>query len=124
MAGEMTAASGGAISAAARDLDMVQFAIECLLDAPDGWRPLVREMVARWPEAPVGELILALVTAATEIEAMFGPGSPAREGAARGWRLAALLGVDLHAMEAVGMAHATAADMARFWKIDPWFRDL
>lgn len=120
----MTAAIGDAIPAAGGDFEKVQFAIERLLDAPDGWRPLVREMVGRWPEAPPGELILALVTAAAEIEAMFGPGSPARDGAAQGWRLAGLLGVDLYAMQAVGMAHATAADLARFWTIDPWFRDL
>lgn len=121
---DMTAAIGNAVSAADGDFEKVHFAIERLLDTPDGWRPLVREMVGRWPEAPAGELILALVTAAAEIEAMFGPGSPARDGAAQGWRLAGLLGVDLYAMQAVGMAHAKAADLPRFWTIDPWFRDL
>jgi len=106
------------------DLDRVQFAVERLLDAPAGWRPLVREMVARWPEAPAGELILTLVTAATEIEAMFGPGSPAREGAGHGWRLAGLLGADLYAMQAVGMPHRRAGDLPGYWAIDPYFRDL
>lgn len=106
------------------DTDKVQYAIERLLDGPDGWRSLVREMVQRWPEADAGELIYAIVAAASEIEAMFGPGSPAREGAGRGWRLAGLLGVDLYAMAAVGMPHARAGDMAGYWKIDPYFRDL
>lgn len=114
----------GAVSGTPGDPGMVEFVIERLLDAPDGWRPLVREMVARWPETPAGEVILAVVTAASEIERMFGPGSPAREGAAQGWRLAALLGVDLYAMVALGLPHATAGDLARYWKIDPWFRDL
>ena len=103
---------------------MVQFAIEHLLDTPGGWRTLVRGMVGRWPEPPAGELILAIVTAAAEIEATFGPGSPARDGAERGWRLAGLLGVDLYAMQAAGMAHGRAGDLPGYWKIDPYFRDL
>lgn len=111
--------SGGATS-----LDKVHFAIEHLLDAPNGWRPLVREMVRRWPEARASELVYVLVSAATEIEAMFAEGSPARDGAEHGWRLAALLGVDFYAMEAVGLPHATAADIPGYWKIDPYFRDL
>lgn len=112
------------MSGGASVLDKVHFAIEHLLDAPDGWRPLVRELVARWPEAPAAELVYVLVTAAAEIEAMFGPGSPAREGAAQGWRLAALLGVDFYAMERLGLPRARARDLPGYWKIDPWFRDL
>ncbi len=111
--------SGGAAS-----LDKVHFAIERLLDTPNGWRPLVRDMVSRWPDARASELVYVLVSAATEIEAMFAEGSPARDGAAHGWRLAALLGVDFYAMDAVGLPHATAADMRGYWKIDPYFRDL
>lgn len=112
------------MAGASPELERVEFAIGQLLAAPDGWRPLVREMAERWPEAPAGELILALVTAAAEIEGMFGPGSPARDGARQGWRLAGLLGADLYAMDAVGLPRATAADLARYWKIDPYFRDL
>lgn len=114
----------GTITATADEADRVQFAIECLLDTPDGWRPLVREMVARWPQASTGEIILALVTAASSIERMFGPGSPSREAAVQGWRLAALIGADLHAMATLGLPHDTAGDLVRYWKIDPWFRDL
>lgn len=120
----MTGSMAGEIVGASGVLDKVQFAIERLLDTPEGWRPLVREMVARWPEAPAGEVMLAIVAAATEIERMFGPGSPSREGAAQGWRLAALVGADLYAMEEVGLPHATAGDLRRYWKIDPWFLDL
>ena len=104
--------------------DRLHFAIARLLDTPDGWRPLVREMVARWPEGPASELIYVIVAVANEIEATFAPGSPAREGAERGWRLAALLGVDFHAMDMVGLPHAKAADLPAYWKIDPYFRDL
>jgi len=105
-------------------LDKVHFAIEQLLDAPDGWRAAVREMVHRWPDVPAAELIFTLASAASEIEAMFAPGSPAREGADHGWRLAALLGVDLYAMESIGLPRARAADFAGYWAVDPYFRDL
>ena len=105
-------------------LDKVHFAIEHLLEAPDGWRSVVRELVRHWPDAPATEMIFALASAASEIEAMFSPGSPSREGAEHGWRMAALLGVDLYAMEAIGMPRARAADFAGYWAIDPYFRDL
>ncbi|MBS0574601.1 MAG: hypothetical protein JSS08_15265 [Proteobacteria bacterium] len=108
----------------AAGLDKVHFAIGRLLGAPEGWRPLVREMVARWPDAAPGEIIFTIVSAATEIEATFAPGSPAREAADHGWRLAALVGTDLYAMEAIGLPRARAADLAAYWQIDPFFRDL
>lgn len=104
--------------------DKLNFAIERLLDAPDGWRSLVRDMVARWPEAPPSEIIYVLVAAATEIETTFAAGSPARKAAGQAWRLAALLGVDLFAMEAVGLPRRRAADLTGYWLIDPYFRDL
>jgi len=105
-------------------MERVHFAIGQLLGSPEGWRAVVREMVAAWPDAPPGELILTLVTAASEIEDMFAPGSPSREASEHGWRLAALLGVDLYAMEAIGMPHRRATDFTAYWRIDPYFRDL
>lgn len=102
----------------------MHFAIERLLDAPNGWRSVVRDMVARWPDAQASELIYVLVAAANEIEAMFSEGSPSRDAADRAWRLAALLGVDLFAMDVVGIPNSKAKDMAGYWKIDPYFRDL
>ncbi|SPH24507.1 hypothetical protein DEA8626_03559 [Defluviimonas aquaemixtae] len=104
--------------------EKVEFAIERLLETPDGWRPLVRDMVARWPEAPAAELVYVLVSAATEIEATFADGSPSRAAADHAWRLAALLGVDFYAMEAVGLPRTKAADLAGYWLIDPYFRNL
>ena len=104
--------------------DKLHFAIEHLLDTPDGWRSLVREMVVRWPDAPAAELVYTLVATATEIEATFAKGSPAREGADRAWRLAALLGVDFYAMDSAGLPHRKAADLPAYWTIDPFFRDL
>ncbi len=104
--------------------DKVHFAIERLMQAPDGWRSLVRTMVARWPEAPATELIYTIASASSEIEAMFADGSPARDSAGHGWRIAALLGVDLYAMQSIGLPHDRAGDLSRYWAIDPYFRDL
>lgn len=103
---------------------MVHFAIEKLLAPAEGWRSLVRDLAERWPEAPPTELIFALVSAAHEIERMFAPGSPSRQGAEQGWRMAALLGTDLYAMEVAGLPRARAADLRAYWDIDPYFRDL
>jgi hypothetical protein len=105
-------------------LEKVEFAIEQLLDTPHGWRALVRNLVAKWPEAPASELVYVLVTAASEIEARFAEGNPKRDIAARGWRLAALLGVDFYAMDMVGLPRHKASDIAGYWMIDPYFRDL
>ncbi|MCB2128941.1 MAG: hypothetical protein KDE03_07630 [Rhodobacteraceae bacterium] len=112
------------MSGGATILEKVHFAIEHLLDTPDGWRPLVREMAARWPDDSASEIVYALVKAASEIESMFGEGSPARSGAEKGWRLAALLGLDFYAMEELGLPRAKAAHLEGYWKIDPYFREL
>ena len=104
--------------------EKVSFAVGRLLDRPNGWRSVVRDMVERWPEAQATELVFVLVSAATEIEAKFGRTSPEREAAELGWRLAGLLGVDLYAMESVGLPRARAADLTGYWLIDPFFRDL
>lgn len=115
---------GLSVPTGANSMEKVHFAIGVLLGNPEGWRTVVREMVATWPEAPAGEMIFTLVTAASEIEGMFAPGSPSREASEHGWRLAALLGVDLYAMAEIGLPHARAADFTAYWRIDPYFHDL
>lgn len=108
----------------ANSMDKVHFAIGQLLGGPEGMRAVVRGMVAAWPDAPAGEMILTLVTAASEIEGMFAPGSPSREASDHAWRLAALLGVDLYAMETLGLSREKARDFEAYWRIDPYVRDL
>ena len=104
--------------------DRVNFAIERLMEPGEGWRALVREMVAHWPDVAPLEIGFSLVGAAAAIEANFAPGSPAREAALHGYRLAALLSMDVHAMDLLGMAHARAGDLAQYWEIDPFFARL
>jgi len=102
----------------------VAFAIERLLRSEEGWRGLVRDLVEGWPDAPPLELGFVLVCAASAIETAFSSGSPAHEAAMEGYRLAALLAVDVHAMELLGMPHARADDLHRYWEIDPFFAKL
>lgn len=104
--------------------ERVAFAIERLLQAGEGWRGLVRDMVGLWPDVPPLELGFALVSAASAIETSFAPGSPAREGAARGYRLAALLSMDVYAMQSLQMRHERAAELQAYWQLDPFFAEL
>lgn len=103
---------------------MTRHAIETLLTGPEGWRPLARDLVAAWPEAPALELVFTIVCAAEAIETMFAAGSPALAGAEAGYKVAALLGVDLYAMQSLGLPHRLAADFTTYWQADPWFRLL
>lgn len=104
--------------------ERVVFAIEALLRGDGAWRGLVRDLVMRWPDLPPLELGLTLVSAASAIETAFSRGSPAREGAAQGYRLAALLSMDVYAMQILEMPCARAADLLDYWKIDPFFERL
>ena len=102
----------------------VGYAIERLLAPDEAWRGLVREMVALWPDEPPLEIVLAITSAAAAIEGSFAPGSPSREAAMAGYRLAALIGVDLYAMQLLGMAQGRTADLRAYWDIDPFFARL
>jgi hypothetical protein len=104
--------------------ERVAFAIERLLRADDSWRGLVRDMVDRWPEEPPLELGFTLVSAASAIESSFAEGSPAREAAMQGYRLAALVSMDVHAMQLLGMACDRADHLLAYWDIDPFFARL
>ena len=105
--------------------DMTEFCIERLLSSVNGWRSVVRDMAARWPDAPPMDMVFALVAAAEAIAGLFGPAGPAREAATQAWRLAALLSLDIYAMERSGHAHARAADCIAYWQErDRYFLDL
>jgi hypothetical protein len=104
---------------------MTEFCIERLLAGSEGWRGVVRDIAARWPNVPPMEMVLALVSAAEAIAGLFGPAGPAREAATHAWRLAALLALDVYAMERSGHAHARASDCLDYWRSkDRYFLDL
>jgi len=100
-------------------------ALETLLRSQGGWRRVVRDMVTESPDLPPLELIFVLVSAASTIEGVFGPGSPSRPAADRAMRLAALLGTDLYAMQALGLPMASATDLMAYWRAhDDFFLTL
>ncbi|MHC0053490.1 hypothetical protein [Actibacterium sp. D379-3] len=94
---------------------LTRFALETMLASSDGWRRVVRDMTCESPQASPLELIFALVSAASTIEGFFTPGSPSRPAADRAMRLAALIGTDLYAMEALALPRTTAADLRAYW---------
>ena len=98
--------------------EWVEFAATRLIDHGDGWWALVRDMVARWPEADPVDLVLVLVEAAAAIEANFRQHARAHDGATHGYRLAALLALDIHAAARLGLRNGRAADLAAYWRID------
>jgi len=100
---------------------LVAFAIERLLSSGDEWRALVRDLVTHWPDVAVFELTYALVAAASAIEENFRGKGAASDAAERGYKLAALLSMDIYAMELAGMARNRARDFQDYWKIDPFF---
>lgn len=104
-------------SAAATD-DMSVFALERLLEGPAVWRDLTRDLAARWPEAPVGEIIMALIIAARTIEAHFLEGGPAHDSAVHGYRLASLIGLDLYALQVVGVTAPMGRDLTEWWELE------
>lgn len=104
---------------------MTEFAIAGLLAAPDGWRSLVREIAARWPDVPPLEICFVLVSAAEAISGLIAADDPSQDAGAQAWRLAALLSADLYAMEQLGLPRARAADLFGYWKDhDSYFIDL
>lgn len=94
------------------------FALERLMEGPAGWRGLTREMALRWPDASAGEIIFALMSAARTIEAHFLQGGPAHDGAVQGYRLAGMIGLDLYALQVVGISAPRARDLLDWWEIE------
>lgn len=98
--------------------DMGVLALERLLEGPQSWHVLPRALAAGWPDAPAGEIIFALIAAARTIEGHFLQGGPAHEGAIHGYRLAAVLGLDLYALQVVGVAAPCGQDLLDWWETE------
>lgn len=105
------------MSLPAATAEMGVFALERLLEGPSAWHGLTETLAARWPNAPAGEMIYALMTAARTIEGHFLEGGPAHEGAVHGYRLAGLIGMDLYALQVVGVTAPCGRDLTRWWAV-------
>lgn len=81
---------------------------------------LVRRLADRFPSEPALSLCFALTSAAARIEDLVL--TEQGETALRGYRLAALLAADIHAVQSMGQVPATATDLLHFWRrVDPYF---
>lgn len=99
--------------------DLTEFAINCLLSGA-GARSLPLALVQRKPDLPMLELTLIITLSASSIESMFD--SPQMLSlACETWRMAALVGIDIHMMQQLGMPAARAADLLRYWQAEDGF---
>ncbi len=104
---------------------MTEQALTALLEAPDGWRRVVRDLVDGHPNAHPLEVSFALVSAGNLIEEFFATNSPSRKSAGHAMRLAALFSADLYAMHCLRIPAVRAADMRGYWALhDPYFLTL
>jgi hypothetical protein len=69
------------------------------------------------PELPALELIFVLASAASGLESVFS-GRESQVIALDTWRASALVGVDLHVMQEMGLPCRLCADLLAYWKSD------
>jgi hypothetical protein len=105
---------------------MIDFAMEELLSGDDERRrALVRQMAGRWPGEPALALAYALTSATQSIEDSFGASARRDPVVPLGYRLAALVSADVHALQSMGQAPSLAEDLLHFWRrVDPLFLRL
>lgn len=104
---------------------MVDYAAECLACGDDQKiGRLVSDLANRWPEEPALAVAFAITSAAAVIEDMMND-PPSRAAVNQGYRLAALVAADIHAIQAMGHIPAVGHDLLHFWRrVDPYFNRL
>lgn len=103
---------------------LIRFAVDRLCLQPDGWRSLVRDLAQLWPVTPPLELSYVLVSAA-ELIAGQNDGKAEQAASRAAYRLAALIALDVYAMQLMNRPAGTAADLHRYWTdVDPYFLRL
>lgn len=95
--------------------EICEFAINFLLTAQGDAKRLAVRLAERCPETPVLELVFVLSIAAASLEEVFA-GREVAGLAADAWRVAALLGVDLHMMQRRGLPSLNCADLQHYWR--------
>jgi hypothetical protein len=100
----------------ARDIDaLCEGAIDFLLSRQGDARRLAVRLTEGAPERAPLEVVFVLSSAAASIEEVLA-GQESSAMALDAWRIAALLGVDLHMMQVLGRPHARCADLMRYWQ--------
>lgn len=104
---------------------LIRFAVDRLSLQPDGWRSLVRDLAQLWPATPALELSFVLVSAAERLLASDPRPAGVETQARHAYKLAALLALDVYAMQVADRDGPTAADLHRYWTdVDPYFLRL
>ncbi|MFZ1467958.1 MAG: hypothetical protein WAT09_03160 [Paracoccaceae bacterium] len=103
--------------------DRVEFVVQVLVTGQGDLRRMVRHLAEDWPDEPALDMIHTIAMAAGNLECNLS-GDALQRSAAEGWRMAALIGVDLAMMARMGLPHRTGADLMAYWKVhDRFFLD-
>lgn len=104
---------------------MIDFAIARISESPEGYRAVVRDLAATWPDVTGAQLVFVLVSAAHAVERVFGGTLDPKSEVQQTFRVAALLASDLFALQQQGNFAPTARDMTAYWRAnDPYFLRL
>ena len=104
------------------DIDQLcEFAINFLLSGQGDARRLAASLVMDSPDRAPLEVIFVLASAAASIEEVLS-GPESKSLALDTWRIAALLGVDLHMMQLLGRPTGHCHNLLHYWQTeDPYF---
>ena len=100
--------------------DLTEFAVHFLLAKQEEVRLLPHALVKRSPDSAALELIYILSVAAGSIQQVL-QGDSVSPRATEAWRVAALMGADLHIMQLMGLPSKTAADLLGYWQAQDRF---
>lgn len=100
---------------------LCEFAIDFLLSGQGDARGLAAALVMERPDRSPLEVIFVLASAAASIEEVLA-GTESRALSADAWRMATLLGVDLHMMQVLGRPNGFCHELLHYWQTeDPYF---
>lgn len=110
------------MSAGGVEIDMLcEFAINFLLSGQGDAKLLAATLVMDSPDRSPLEVIFILSSAAASIEEVLS-GPESRATSLDAWRIASLLGVDLHMMQLLGLPTRHCHSLLHYWQTeDPYF---
>lgn len=94
---------------------MSDHAVQGILDLSRPVSCVPTDLAQAWPQAAALEVGLAMCTACDAIEQMYAPPPAIAMRVLQAWRLAALVGGDVIALQALGRPHSTAAHLLAWW---------
>ena len=103
------------------DMDgLCEFALHFLLSGQGDARRLAASLAQHTPDLPALELVFILASAASGLESVFS-GAETSAIALDAWRTSALVGVDLHMMQELGLPCQTCEDLVEYWQTEDGF---